>query len=170
MTMDNDAQLKLQAYLDGELPEGEARVVANWLAKDQEAVALLAEMRQTRKAIAGFEDGVRLPESREFYWSKIRREIERLETPASVAPRVPFILRLRRVLMPAAAVAAVGLFAFVFVQGNSGSGGFGSETAFADSGAFTYHDYKEGATLVWLPYPAEEDVADEPEMGKVDTE
>ena len=28
--MDFDAQLKLQAYLDGELPEAEAREIANW--------------------------------------------------------------------------------------------------------------------------------------------
>jgi hypothetical protein len=169
--MDTEAQFKLQAYLDGELPESEAREVANWLAQDQEAVALLGELRQTRKALAGFEDGIRLPESREFYWSKISRELERLETPAPVTPRVPFILRLRRALMPATAVAALVLAGLIFLRENSGSGGgFGTETAFADSGAFTYHDYKEGATLVWLPYPAEEDVADEPELSKVDNE
>jgi len=40
--MDLDSQLKLQAYLDGELPEAEARAVANWLAKDREAVGLHA--------------------------------------------------------------------------------------------------------------------------------
>ena len=34
------------------------------------------------------------------------------------------------------------------------------ETALADSGAFTYHDYSAGATLVWLSYPAEDEVAD----------
>src|SRR5438270_11040101 len=75
--MDYDSQLKLQAYLDGELPEGEAREVANWLARDQEAVGLHAELRNTRKAMAGFEAGITLPASREFFWSKIEREIQR---------------------------------------------------------------------------------------------
>ena len=56
--MDYDAQLKLQAFLDGELPEAEANEVANWLARDREAVALLAELRNTRKAMVGFEVGV----------------------------------------------------------------------------------------------------------------
>ena len=64
-------QLKLQSYLDGELPEAEAAEVARWLSEDQEASALLTELRQTTQAMAGFEDGVRLPESREFFWSKI---------------------------------------------------------------------------------------------------
>src|SRR6266702_2258506 len=77
--MDYDAQLKLQAYLDGELPEAEARAVATWLARDREAVALLAELRATRKALAGFEAGIRLPESGEFFWSKIQRAISALE-------------------------------------------------------------------------------------------
>jgi len=80
--MDDKAQLKLQAYLDGELPEGEARELATGLAQDQEAAALLAELRQTRDAIAGSEQVRALPESREFYWSKIQRAIERAEAPA----------------------------------------------------------------------------------------
>ena len=55
--MDYDAQLKLQALLDGELPEAEASEVANWLARDREAAALLEELRNTREALAGFEAG-----------------------------------------------------------------------------------------------------------------
>ena len=56
--------------------------MANWLARDREAAALLEELRNTRAALAGFEAEVRLPESREFFWSKIEREIQRLEAPA----------------------------------------------------------------------------------------
>ena len=74
--MDYDSQLKLQAYLDGELPENEAREVAGWVAKDREAVALLSELKATRQAMADFEIGIKLPESREFYLSKIARQIQ----------------------------------------------------------------------------------------------
>jgi hypothetical protein len=42
------------------------------------------------------------------------------------------------------------------------------ETAFDDSGAFTYHDFSAGATLVWLPYPAEKDIADDDELDSLD--
>src|SRR5438445_6994113 len=85
-SMDYDKQLKLQAFLDEELSEAEAREVASWLAQDQEMTLLLAELRNTRQAVSRFEAGIRLPESREFYWSKIEREIERLEPAATVQP------------------------------------------------------------------------------------
>jgi len=75
--MDYNAQLKLQALLDGELPEAEASEVAKWLARDREAAALLEELRHTGAALKGAEMGVRLPESREFFWSKVQREIQR---------------------------------------------------------------------------------------------
>jgi anti-sigma factor RsiW len=165
--MDYDAQLKLQAFLDGELPEAEAKEVANWLARDSEAASLLAELRNTRQAMAGFEAGIKLPESREFYWSKIAREIERLETPAPAPVSVPLIVRLRRLLMPATAIALLVLGGLMVTNGVRPRGG-GMETALADSGAFTYHDYSSGATLVWLSYPAEDEVADDEEMGTID--
>jgi anti-sigma factor RsiW len=38
--MDFETELKLQAYLDGELPEAEARDVAKLLAQDQQTVLL----------------------------------------------------------------------------------------------------------------------------------
>ena len=104
--MDYNAQLKLQAFLDGELPEGEASEVANWVARDREAAALLEELRNTRDALAGFEAGIQLPESREFFWSKIEREIQRLETPAPKPAPAPLFALLRRFLVPASAVAA----------------------------------------------------------------
>src|SRR5947207_11114128 len=108
--MDYDSQLKLQAYLDGELPEGEAREIANWLARDKEAVALHAELRNTRKALVGFETGVALPESREFFWSKIEREIQRQEQPQpEPAQWLAFFAWLQKFRAPASAVAAVFL-------------------------------------------------------------
>ena len=54
--MDHDAQLKLQAFLDGELPEAEASEVGNWLARDREAAALLEELRAAREALSGVEN------------------------------------------------------------------------------------------------------------------
>jgi anti-sigma factor RsiW len=157
--MDHQEQLKLQAYLDGELPEPEAREVANWLARDQDAIALLAELRNTRKATAGFEDGIKLPETREFYWSKIEREIQRQEAPArETAPVMPLFARLRRLLVPAAGLALLALVGIIAIQAPAGRIG-NSETALADSGAFTYHDFNSGTTLVWLSYPADNELA-----------
>jgi anti-sigma factor RsiW len=154
--MNYEDQLKLQAYIDGELPESEAREAANRLATDAEAVALLAELRNTRKALAGFEETVKLPETREFYWSKIEREIQRLEVkhePVSI----PFSAGLRRFLLPVAACALLVIAGFVAVQQMSptGSGSPQLETASLDPGAITYRDDAQGVTVVWLSYPAE---------------
>ncbi len=159
-------QLKLQAYLDGELPEEEGKAVAARVAQDREAAALLEELRNTHQAMAGFETEVRLPESREFFWSKIQREIERQEAPAADPVSIHWLERMRRYLMPAAAVALLGIAALTILP--RGSGPFGVETALEDSGAFTYHDYSAGATLVWLSYPADNEAAEEDEWGSLE--
>ena len=41
------------------------------------------------------------------------------------------------------------------------------ETAAADTGALTYHDYDGGTTLVWLSYPAENEFADSDSFGTI---
>ncbi len=158
-------QLKLQSHLDGELSEAEASEVVSLLARDPEAVALLAELRQTSEALVGFEDGIRLPESRDFFWSKIQREIEGQHSPAPerTSP-VPWSARLRRLLMPATGFAVVALLALVVTR-ETGSGPAQSsvETSLADSGALVYHDFSARATFVWLAYPADDEFSEEDE-------
>ena len=156
--MDIESELKLQAYLDGELPEAEARAVKVWLDKEPGAAELLAELRQTGVALAGFESAIRVPESREFYWSKIAREIERLERVEPRNTEVPWLVRLQRMLMPATALALLvmgGLMALRSELPKTDE----METAMTDSGAFTYRDYDAGTTLIWLSYPSDNEVA-----------
>jgi anti-sigma factor RsiW len=168
--MDQEAQLKLQAFLDGELSETEARAMADWVTRDPQAAALLAELRQTSALMAGFETGIKLPESREFFWSKIEREIQRLEKPAPAPAATPWLARLRRLLMPATALALITIAGFVATR-QSGphrlAAGVEIETALADTGTFTYRDYDTGTTLVWLSYPADREPADDEEVGIV---
>ena len=153
--MNNDAQLKLQAFLDNELSERDSKEVAAWLAQDQEATLLLAELRNTRQALTGFENGVRLPESREFFWSKIERQIQR-EIPAETAkPRKSRLATWSKFLVPTGAVAALAIVLLVAIAPNSK----GPEVESADPGAFTYRDFSSGTTLVWLSYPAENELA-----------
>ena len=164
--MDYDKQLKLQAFLDEELSEGEAREVASWLAQDQEATLLLAEMRNTRQALSRFEAGVRLPESREFYWSKIERELDRLESrPVSAEQKVSWLAAWRRFLIPASAVAGLVIAALLTIGPPQGQGPE-AESSYNDPGAFTYRDYDNHATLIWLSYPAENDLADAEPLAK----
>ena len=158
--MDHDQELKLQAYLDGELSEPQEQEVALWLKQDREAAALLAELRWAHEDLAQHEQAIELPESREFYWSKIERELLRQERPQAIETNVPWWLAWRRVLVPVAGVAGLVLAGLIASGLLGGAGAPQMETAAEDSGAFTYHDYDRGTTLVWLSYPAENEFAE----------
>jgi anti-sigma factor RsiW len=159
--MNQDFQLKLQAYVDGELSEREVREVEGALAGDAEARALLAELQNTNAALATFEAELKLPETREFYWSKIQRQIEREQAPAPVAARpIPWW---QRFLIPAGGVAALVIAVLIGLKQNKPlvQGPFVPvETHLSDSGAMTYRDQSEGLTVVWLSYPAENEFAE----------
>jgi anti-sigma factor RsiW len=160
--MNYEAQLKLQAFLDGELSVTEAREVADWLARDSDATALLAELRNTRQALASCAPDLKLPEAGEFYWSKIERAI-RQSGPASAAAEPPSVFaRLQRLLVPASVAATLLVVVTVAALQYGARGRAGqpdTEIMTADAGTFTYHDYANGTTLVWLSFPAESEFA-----------
>jgi anti-sigma factor RsiW len=167
--MNHEQQLKLQAFLDGELPECEAREILSWTQRDSAAAALLAELRNTRQAMTQAEPHLSVPESREFFWSKIEREIQRQE-PAASAPEISFFAALRRWLLPAVAVSALVIAGMVahfnvpkaVVETVADADTPTVETTLANSDATTYRDTGEGTTLVWFS-PA---VDDSPAPGK----
>jgi anti-sigma factor RsiW len=162
--MKQDLQMKLQAYLDGELPAADARTVADLVARDAQAHDLLTELTHTQAAIVAHEAEIKLPVSREFYWSGIHRGIERQEK--SLPPQstgVPLFALVRRMLLPASGLVAVLLALALAWQPLRSTGNVvveETETTFADAGAFTYRDYASGTTLVWVSYPAESDFAE----------
>jgi len=158
--MTEEQQLKVQAFLDGELPESDRREVAAWLAQDADATALLGELKNTRNALKGFAPEVKLPESREFYWSKIKREIERAAPEPVAAPQASLFGWFRRALVPLATVAALSLVALVVINSFS-TGGHrpipmtANVVLGANANAVTYRDDAQDMTVVWLSYPAE---------------
>ena len=83
--MNSETQLKIQAYLDDELDAGEARKLASQISTDPLARGLYNELKNTREAVSQNEPVVRLEESRDFYWSKIRRGIEAAERDSKLA-------------------------------------------------------------------------------------
>jgi len=151
--MNEELALKLQAYADGELSGREAREMADLLAQDAGARALLTELINTRSALVSYEADIKLTESREFYWSKIEREIHRSEQPE--APRSLFAAW-QRFLAPAGAFAALVILGLFVLHQSGDSHAMASsaeEFALGDSDAFIYQDYANGTTLVWLSYP-----------------
>jgi anti-sigma factor RsiW len=70
--MNHNLELKLQAWLDGELSAPEARRIGQEIAGDMEASRLTAELQAIKSTLAGNEVALTVPETREFYWSKTR--------------------------------------------------------------------------------------------------
>ncbi len=156
--MNHDAQLKLQAYRDGELPAAEAAEVQSWLARDAEARALLAELEHTAKALSGNEAELKLPESREFFWSKIEREIQRLEQPATRDParEISWTVWVRQQFAPLAGLASLAIVLGLLIAHPGGrssvadSGVIDLALASDDMGAHTFRDQDQRITVVWL--------------------
>ncbi|HEX4644200.1 MAG TPA: hypothetical protein VH598_01180 [Verrucomicrobiae bacterium] len=152
--MDAESQLKLQAYLDGELSATESAQAADWIGRDQEASRLAAELKNTRLALKGHEEWIKLPETREFYWSKIEREIQRQEAfqPEAFSRRVGWLLWLQRHLMSTGAGAALACLLMVLLvhSGRSGSQLGEIELASDDMGAYTFRNQSDRLTMVWL--------------------
>jgi len=160
--MDSKTQLKLQAYLDGELRGLRAWRMQRRLASDPEARALAAELETIKRVIAENEPGHAVPESREFYWSKIARQLQqiqsRLPEPGLPARQPAFWPRqlLVPVLATACAALLIGLAVIHFTSRSSYPiGRHEVVVAVADPGAVTYRDHATGVTLVWFSYPAQ---------------
>ena len=147
--MNLDDQLKLQSYLDGELGGDDHEEVAAWLARDAGARALLSELQNTRSALAGNEAELKLPETREFYWSKIQRQIERECRKAEARPAAASWMRWLRYATPL--VGAATLVAMLTISSRQLPGVMSGETETSDQmTAFTFRSQSDPMTVVWL--------------------
>ncbi len=151
---EREFQLRIQAYMDGELRAGEARDVEKQLSSRPDLARLLEQLKGVDATLARAGDQVSLPESREFYWSKIQSAIRSAERTEVARPTLSWAAQWRQWLMPAGAVAGLVLALFLAVYPGASSGPH-LEATVADPGAFTYRDFARGTTLVWLSYPAE---------------
>lgn len=162
--MNSDTQLKVMAYLDNELSPGEARKVASLISSDREAQELYTLLRSTRELLGGNEPEVKLDESRDFYWSKIQRQISAAERePARRAASSWWV----RLLAPVAGTAA--LFALVLSAMNPAgpAASAGKEQTASvltsarpvhgeiedlapDVSSVTFRSEEDGVTVVWL--------------------
>lgn len=150
--MNHDVQLKLQAYLDGELADRERLEVEALLAREPEAQGLLSELTFTQAALTGNEPARELPETREFFWSKIERQILREQAGAREPASAPSPwLWLRRILAPASGLALVLMITLMVAdQRPAPYASFEVEMATEQMGAFTFRDHSERMTVVWL--------------------
>src|SRR5207237_321933 len=99
--------LKLQSHLDGELPAAEAAEIARLLESDAGVSALRNEMRMVGEVLRSNEAIVPVPETRDFYWSKIAKGIEQAERQTAPAAKVSPWAWLSRWAVPVGSAAAL---------------------------------------------------------------
>jgi anti-sigma factor RsiW len=154
--MNIEQQLKLQAYLDSEVTSDEARQIAALLARDSQAASVYESLRQTKAMLVENELSCKVPESRDFYWSKIRQGIERLPEASETIPSQSSRPWWVRYFVPlgAAALLALGLFSTTMYQQRPGPTFLGSlqelETPLEDTTAISFFSEQQKMTVVWV--------------------
>jgi anti-sigma factor RsiW len=155
--INHETELRLQAYLDGEVSSVEVGEISRLLDGDAEARALYEELKATKTLLIGNDVELKLPESREFYWSTIRREIERAEhvqsTNVSEAVASPWWMRF---VAPACVLAAFGVFVAVSLKSPETSApllafdGHEIDTPLEETSSFSFGSETAGMTVVWV--------------------
>jgi anti-sigma factor RsiW len=157
--MKTEEMLRLQAYLDNEVSSAEGREIASWIARDAEAAALYEELKATKTLLAPEnEPSVAVADSREFYWSKIAREIERVERePAREYKARPWWVR---ILAPAAGAAALALFVFTSISFNAPGHSMAQKEVSETDSSITFYSPEHKMTVVWISSGQEQADAD----------
>jgi anti-sigma factor RsiW len=156
--METNDILNLQAYVDGEAPSSEKRHVEGLIARSAEARQWVEELRFTREAVRANEPQVSCPESRDFYWSKIARQIEREERESALA-RTSVPRWVLRYLMPVAGVSVlIAVLAFLNRNALLGDTAETGEAGLPEASSVVFRSQAEGMTVVWLQNTADDSV------------
>lgn len=152
--MNHETELRLQAWLDGELPSAEAREVAALVERDPAARALWQELRVTKGVLNANELERELPAAREFYWSQIERQIRQLEAAEAVPPRPHWFSAWLKYGAPALILTALAIMVIAPnlrlgtpVAVNSRAE---MDSPLDDISFFTFRSESEGMTVLWV--------------------
>jgi anti-sigma factor RsiW len=144
--MNHEEQLRLQAYLDGELSSRAARRTAEYLAQEPAAQELLAELRQTKAILSAHESAVKVPATREFYWAQIERCLETAPQFVSARPILAWI----KWLLPIGAAALLVFWLGIYPASSGKSGPVVIVNSSAEASCITFHSDSEGISVVWV--------------------
>jgi hypothetical protein len=157
--MNEQLQHQLQAWIDGELDSGAARDIAQRVQHDPEARAFCDNLRAIHNLLRAHEPSPVVPETREFYWSKIRRGITATPEVRPAAPaREPVRWSWLAWFIPAAAV-LVAVLLYLPGRRQAPSPELASsavmvehEIEAADVGltSLTFYSAQDSMTVVWL--------------------
>lgn len=164
-----NTELKLQALLDVELDARETREVEAFLAQDAQSAALMQELKWMKTALIGNDAEVKLPETREFYWSKIERTIA-VETRQAASPPAERGWWLK-FLYPASGLAAMVAVMFA-ISGGRTTDGANTENVPEDVNVVSFRSESEQMSVVYVAdengdfSPVSQEVKHEPEADK----
>jgi anti-sigma factor RsiW len=152
--MNHEAALKVQTWVDGELPATAASEVAAWVQGDPFAGALATELRHAQAALRAGEPEYRVPLSRELYWSGIERQIDRRERPQPAGPAAPLLAWMSKFLAPLGILAALTLVLVLPMRRDqlAATSPWASEieSPLDDISSVTFRSESEGITVVWV--------------------
>ena len=170
--MNRELELKLQAWVDGELSGREEAEIARLAVEDPAAQSLAGELRGAKSFLRGNEPEYIVPETREFYWSKIQREIERDAQAADPAEHraslAEILLSWRRFLAPAAGFALVAFLAVGGIKYMTGADPASKVLAEVENlsehtSSFSFRSQSENMFVVWVQSGEQEAPAAEPD-------
>ena len=147
--MKQDLELKIQAFVDGELAARDRKAVESLIERDGEAKALFEELSLVHSILSGNEPEMVLPESREFFWSKIEQGIEAAEKAPTRERRegLPWWVR---VLAPAGLAAALVAVLALAPHAPQGSNELAQTSIDMPVGTVTFYAPEEEMTIVWV--------------------
>ncbi len=145
--------LRLQAHVDGQLPDAEAKDVAALLSRDERQHALHEELRLIKTLVRDHPIEQTVPESRDFYWSQIQRNLE--PAPVGRAQRTSLLGWWLRWLLPLGATGLLCLYWLAPLHGRRDSPaamliGHEIETPLADTSSFSFRSEAAAMTVVWV--------------------
>lgn len=150
--MNPNQELKIQAFIDHELPPQEALEVAEWITKDAEAKKLHEELKQIRALTASNELQRSMPCAPEFFWSQIEKQI-RPQSVVKAKPAIEFGW-IWRMLAPASALMLMALILLpqhrTVHSELTAISGSEVETAIEDAKVVTFRSEAEGVSIVWV--------------------
>ncbi len=108
--MNYEKKIKVQAWVDGQMPAHKAARVAEWVETNSEARELAEELRSVKVLLQIGEKPVKVEDSREFYWAQIARRIDSKDTTepkADVVGSTTWIEWCQQWLVPVGGLAAI---------------------------------------------------------------
>jgi anti-sigma factor RsiW len=143
-----ETMLEIQSSVDGQLDNQRRQVVARLVSSDTEARQLHQQLTAVRMALREHEPAIRVPESREFYWSQLERRLQVREQvhPPALHPATTVWRWLAPMMGVSAVIAVFALQPFATTGLRSFPAGSGNPQATT----VTFSSEADGVTIHWI--------------------